>query len=97
MHMARIELALTASFASQHGMKLKFASIPVAMRYAGSLDFETANMRNLFNFAHACAANDLLWRDMKDARVPASGTDSSETDCGNRALPPEPASQMATE
>ncbi|KCZ88360.1 patatin-like phospholipase family protein [Hyphomonas johnsonii] len=97
MHMARIELALTASFASQHGMKLKFASIPVAMRYAGSLDFETASMRNLFNFAHACAANDLLWRDMKDALVPASGTDSSETDCGNRALPPEPASQMATE
>ena len=97
MHMARTELALTSSFASQHGMNLKFASIPVAMRFAGSLDFETASMRNLFSFAQACAANDLLWLDVKDALAQASGTDSSETGCGNGASPPEPASQMATE
>lgn len=97
MHMARTELALTASFASQHGMKLKFASIPVAMRYGGSLDFKTASMRNLFNFAEACAANDFLWLDVKDALAQASGPGISGTDCSNGALPLEPASQMATE
>jgi hypothetical protein len=78
-------------------MKLKFASIPVAMRFAGSLDFETASMRNLFSFAQACAANDLLWLDVKDALAQASGADSSEADCGIGAPPPEPASQTATQ
>jgi predicted acylesterase/phospholipase RssA len=98
MHMARTELALTASFASQHGMNLKFTSIPVAMPFAGSLDFETASMRNLFDFAHACAARDLLWLDMKDALAQARTTDSSEIDCSQGGSQPEPAeSEMPTE
>jgi len=100
MHMARTELALTASFASQHGMKLKFASIPVAMRYGGSLDFETSSMRNLFNFARSCAANDLLWldaKDAKDAMAQVGGTGSATPDCSNGSSPPEPGLQMATE
>lgn len=99
MHMARTELALTASFASQHGMKLKFASIPVAMSFAGSLDFETANMRNLFNFARTCAANDFLWLDIKDAltQVQLTGTDSPEIECSQSNSLPDPESQIAPE
>ena len=99
MHMARTELALTASFASQHGMTLKFASIPVAMSFAGSLDFETANMRNLFNFARTCAANDFLWLDIKDAltQVQLTGTDSPEIECSQSGSLPDAESQITPE
>jgi len=90
MHMARTELALTASFASQHGMNLKLASIPATMPFAGSLDFETGTMRNLFDFARACAASDRLWLDIQDALARRGGVEGSETDCGDGAAPPEP-------
>lgn len=78
MYMARTELVLTASFAQQHGMKLKYASIPAAMPFAGSLDFEIESMRNVFNFAVACAAKDDLWLDVKDALARVGGTEKGE-------------------
>lgn len=78
MYMARTELVLTASFAQQHGMNLKYASIPAAMPFAGSLDFETESMRNVFNFAVACAAKDDLWLDVKDALARVGGTEKGE-------------------
>ncbi|MEH6409594.1 MAG: patatin-like phospholipase family protein [Hyphomonas sp.] len=97
MHMARTELALTASFASQHGMNLKLASIPATMPFAGSLDFETGTMRKLFDFARACAASDRLWLDIQDALARGGGVEGSETDCGDSATPPEPDLQAETE
>lgn len=97
MHMARTELALTASFAAQHGMNLRLASIPAAMTFAGSLDFETVNMRKLFGFARACAASDRLWLDIQDALARVGGVAGSETECGNGAALPEPDVQMVPE
>jgi predicted acylesterase/phospholipase RssA len=97
MHMARTELALTASFASQHGMNLKLASIPATMPFAGSLDFETGTMRNLFDFARACAASDRLWLDIQEALAQGGGVEGSETDCGDNAAQPESDGQAATE
>ena len=97
MHMARTELALTASFAAQHGMNLRLASIPAAMTFAGSLDFETVNMRKLFDFARACAASDRLWLDIQDALARVGGVAGSETECGSGAALPEPDVQMVQE
>jgi len=78
MYMARTELVLTASFAQQHGMNLKYASIPAAMPFAGSLDFETDSMRNVFHFAQACAAEDHLWLDISDALARVGGTQKGD-------------------
>lgn len=90
MHMARTELALIASFASQHGMNLKLASIPATMPFAGSLDFETATMRDLFDFARACAASEGLWLGIEDALSRVGGAHGSQTDCADGAAPPKP-------
>jgi len=78
-------------------MNLKLASIPATMPFAGSLDFETSTMRQLFDFARVCAASDRLWLDIQDALSRGGDIDGSETDCGDGAAPIEPVAQAASE
>ena len=60
-HMLRTTLELTATDAQLEGAQFQFAAIPVAYPQLNSFDFNTPNMRSLFQFGYKCAQAGRLW------------------------------------
>jgi predicted acylesterase/phospholipase RssA len=75
--MMRTTLDLVGTTAAEHGVRLEYAAVPAAYPQHGAFDFSAANMRPLFQYASACAANAHLWTewapDSRAAVVVADG------------------------
>ena len=67
MHLSRRTVDLTADFAQRFGMDFKFTFIPTSYPYRGSLDFEPAVTRALYDYAAHCAEADELWSTLEHA------------------------------
>jgi predicted acylesterase/phospholipase RssA len=67
MRMARSEMLLAAGYARRNRMKFHFTYLPGTYPFAGSLNFEQASMRQLFDYAEACAEKGELWLTDRDA------------------------------
>jgi predicted acylesterase/phospholipase RssA len=59
--MMRTTLELVGTTAAAHGVRVEYAAVPAAYPQHGAFDFSAANMRPLFQYAAACAANAHLW------------------------------------
>lgn len=67
MHASRRALVLSAVFARQFGMHLRFTYLPMSYPYHGSLDFKYSNMHRLFNYGVRCAEAGQLWTTLDQA------------------------------
>ncbi len=66
-HMSRMQLASTAEFARNHGMKLEFTAIPMDFPPVSPLDFRARTMKSLFNYGLRCAEQGRLWTTVDQA------------------------------
>ncbi len=66
-HMRRMQLASTAEFAKNHGMRLEFTAIPMDYPRVSPLDFRPVTMRTLFNYGLNCAEEGRLWTTVDEA------------------------------
>jgi hypothetical protein len=60
-YMSRKEVLLAAAFAHEHEMTFRETSIPVDYPFTGSIEFQTENIRALYDYGERCAASGLLW------------------------------------
>jgi predicted acylesterase/phospholipase RssA len=67
MHGLRRTIELAADFAQRHRMDLEFSYIPTTYPYRGALDFETDELRRLFEFGARCAESGKLWTRLEAA------------------------------
>ncbi|MBS0373702.1 MAG: patatin-like phospholipase family protein [Proteobacteria bacterium] len=67
-HFSRSQLALTAEFAAQHGMQLRFATLPIDFPAVKALDFRASNTAPLYDYGFSCAERGLLWTTMDQAQ-----------------------------
>jgi hypothetical protein len=75
-HMTRTELAQTNAFASRNGMAFRFTTIPPAVEFGGSLAFDQANMRAIFDYGMRCATRSHAWITPEQALAHAEVTQS---------------------
>ena len=86
-HMLRTTLELTATDVELEGAQFQFAAIPVAYPQLNSFDFNTPNMRSLFQFGYKCAQAGRLWTSSHNV-----GRDEpNRNDTGSRQSSPCPA------
>jgi predicted acylesterase/phospholipase RssA len=76
-HMLRTTLELTATDAQLEGAQFQFAAIPVAYPQLNSFDFNTPNMRSLFQFGYKCAQAGRLWTSSRSVGRDESNRDDS--------------------
>jgi predicted acylesterase/phospholipase RssA len=81
-HMLRTTLELTATDAELEGAQFQFAAIPVAYPQLNSFDFNTPNMRSLFQFGYKCAQAGRLWTSSRSV-----GRDEPNRDDGGSSRP----------
>ena len=67
MHGSRRTIELGSEFARRHRMDLQFSYIPTTYPYRGSLDFETDELRRLFEFGMRCGETGQLWTRLEAA------------------------------
>jgi predicted patatin/cPLA2 family phospholipase len=60
-HMTRTQLAQANVFASRNGMSFRFTTIPPDVEFGGSLAFDQANMRAIFDYGMRCATHGRAW------------------------------------
>lgn len=60
-HMTRTALSQTNIFAQRNDMKFRFTSIPSEVKFAGSLAFDQASMRETFDYGMRCATRSSVW------------------------------------
>jgi predicted acylesterase/phospholipase RssA len=70
-HMARTEVALTATFAERYEMAFSLTEVPVDYPFGGSLDFDPDRMAALFRYAADCAEHGWLWTSVAEANARA--------------------------
>jgi predicted acylesterase/phospholipase RssA len=75
-HMTRTELAQTNAFASRNGMAFRFTTIPPNVQFGGSLAFDQANMRAIFDYGMRCATRGHAWITPQQALAHAGMTQS---------------------
>ncbi len=66
-HMTRTELAQTNAFAARNGMTFRFTTIPPSVEFGGSLAFDQANMRAIFDYGMRCATRSRAWMTSQQA------------------------------
>jgi hypothetical protein len=64
---SRTALELSAAFAQLHGMNLKFSRIPLEYPFQGPLNFNSASMQALFDYAAGCAEEGHFWTTVDQA------------------------------
>jgi hypothetical protein len=67
IHTSRTALELSATFAQLHGMNFRFSRIPSEYPFQGPLNFNSASMRALFNYAAGCSAEGHFWITVEQA------------------------------
>ena len=80
--MLRTTLELTATDAQLEGAQFQFEAIPVAYPQLNSFDFNTPNMRSLFQFGYKCAQAGRLWTSSRSV-----GRDEPNRDDGGSSQP----------
>lgn len=75
-HMTRTELAQTNAFASRNGMAFRFTTIPPSVQFGGSLAFDQANMRAIFDYGMRCATRGHAWITSEQALAHSGMTQS---------------------
>jgi hypothetical protein len=98
-HMTRTELAQTNTFAARNGMNFQFTTIPPTVAFGGSLAFDEANMRAIFDYGMRCATRSLTWMTPEQALAHSRTTQSEQIEPEKaecpllREAPPHAASQ----
>jgi predicted acylesterase/phospholipase RssA len=75
-HMTRSELAQTNAFASRNGMAFHYTTIPPSVEFGGSLAFDQANMRAIFDYGMRCATRGHAWMTPEQALAHTAMTQS---------------------
>ena len=57
----RTTLELTAARTEQRGIELDYSAIPASYPYRGTLEFNAAAVKALFQFGYDCASAGRLW------------------------------------
>jgi hypothetical protein len=77
-HMTRTALAQTDAFAKRNEMKFVFTTIPSSVAFGGSLAFDQANMRAIFDYAMRCATRSQAWISPEQALMHAEAAEGAE-------------------
>jgi hypothetical protein len=85
-YMTRTQLAQTNVFASRNGMSFRFTTIPHDVEFGGSLAFDQANMRAIFDYGMRCATHGRAWVTPEQALAHSEAalpvqTDPAEAEC----------------
>ena len=83
-HMTRTLLLQTEDFAQRNGMSFVFTVMPQDVAFGGSLAFEEANMKSIFDYGVRCAAAKQAWVSPEEALAHVSVV-------GEAAVPPDKA------
>jgi hypothetical protein len=86
-HMTRTQLAQTNAFASRNGMAFRYTTIPPGVEFGGSLAFDQANMRAIFDYGMRCATRSRAWMTPQQALAHAEVTGSEQLSPDEAACP----------
>jgi hypothetical protein len=86
-HMTRTRLAQTNVFASRNGMSFRFTTIPHDVAFGGSLAFDQANMRAIFDYGMRCATHGRVWVTSEQALAYSQAVLPEQTDPAHANCP----------